>query len=435
MTGIPGAGALSGVVFLKALFCLTLSVGSLALLRVLQNRPWELRALQGCVMLGICGKFLLPFLLHSIYHLTDLHSDAALYYLPQTIRFLEGAIPYRDFTSSYSILFLPLLSPAVLLWRSVGAIALTMLVLETLMLGLYVGTVGPDRALYHWRAALLYTFSPISFYWTAVSGHNGVVIAFFTMTALVLANRDRNVFAGIAATLSFLCSKILAFLSWPAIVFLPGRGRRKAILAPVAALAVMAVLPVFGIDVLLPLKREFGAHTSGNLWFLASVIFPGLCHTPLWHILPLLTFTPIFLVFFLRYVTGNKGLDSSLRFNAAAAMIAGTNLLFMMFSHKSYSFYTTMFLVFLVHSLVGRAPFRWRTLIPLAFLGATTTLEGAFWLAIRATDYHLVQPATMILFFLDAAIIACYLFYVAVCWKLLRPENPAILSGIGCRRW
>jgi len=421
--GIDTLPGLSAAVSLKALFCFALAGGSLILLRLFQDRLWELRALRYGVVIGIAAKFLIAVWLYGVLHPVTLNSDATLYYLPQTDAFLKGAIPNRDFASSYSILFLPLLSPAVWLWHSVGAIALTMLVLETLTLRLYLGATGSAPALYRWRAALLYTFSPISFYWAAVSGHNGVVIAFFTMTALVLANRGGIRFAGVAAALSFLCSKLLALLSWPAIVFWNVRGWRKAILAPVAALAVMAVLPLFGIDVLMPLKHEFDAHTSGNLWFLASVIFPRLRHTPVWLLLPLLTFVPFFLMFFRRYVTGNDRLDSSSRFNAAAAMIAGTNLLFMIFSHKSYSFYTTMFLVFLVHSLVGRAPCRWLTLIPLAFLGATTTLEGALWLALRATNYHLGQPMTRILFSLDAAIIACYLYYVAICWKLLRPER------------
>jgi len=421
----PGTELLSGTggLPLKAFFCLTLSIGSLVLLQFFKNRPWELKALRLGVVLGITGKFMVTLLLYAVCHPADLHSDAAIYYLPQTLRFLDGAVPNRDFASSYSFLFLPLLSPGVSLWHSVGSIAITFLVMETLMIALYVRTRDTDRQLYRWRAALLYTLSPISFYWTAVAGHNGVIIAFFTMVALILANRRRTVAAGVAAAFALLCSKLLAVLSWPAVIFLHVRGWRKAALVPLAAVALTALLPLFGIDVFHPLKKEFGSSTTGTVWFLASEIVPGFRGTWAWQYGPLLLFAVLFLMFFLRYLKSNTSRDNSRRFDAAAAMIAGTNLLFMALSRKSYVFYTTMFLIFLIHSLVGRGAYKFRELLPLAFLGATTALVGLQWPAILATDYHLTDPIVLFLLTLDGTILACYLYYAALCWRLLKPDT------------
>ena len=416
---LSGTGGLP----LKALFCLALSIGSLVLLQLFQNRPWELKALRFCVVLGIAGKFLVTLLLYAVCHPADLNSDAAIYYLPQTLHFLDGAVPNRDFASSYSFLFLPLLSPGVSLWHSVGSITLTLLIMETLMLVLYIRTRDTGRQLYRWRAALLYTLSPISFYWTAVAGHNGVIIAFFTMVALLLANRRRTVSAGVAAAFALLCSKLLAVLSWPAVIFLHVRGWRKAALGPLAAVALTALLPLFGIDVFRPLKKEFGSSTTGTIWFLASEIFPGFRETWVWQYLPLLLFASLFLVFFLRYLGSNTSRDNSRRFDAAAAMIAATNLLFMALSRKSYVFYTTMFLIFLIHSLVGRRSYKVRELLPLAFLGATTAIVCPLWQAILATDYHLTDPIVLFLLTLDGTILACYLYYAAFCWRLLRPDT------------
>ena len=421
----PGIELLSGTggVPLKAFFCLALSIGSLVLLQFLQNRPWELKALRLGVVLGIAGKFLVTLLLYAVCRPVDLHSDAALYYLPQTLHFLDGAIPNRDFASSYSFLFLPLLSPAVSLWHSAGSITLTLLILETLMLVLYVRTRDTGRRLYRWRAALLYTISPISFYWTAIAGHNGVIIAFFTMVALVLANRRRTLAAGVAAAFALLCSKLLAVLSWPAVIFLHVRGWRKAALVPLAAVALTAFLPLFGVDVFHPLKKEFGSSTTGTIWFLVSEIFPGFRGTWAWQYLPLFLFASLFLMFFLRYLGSNTSRDNSLRFDAAAAMIAATNLLFMALSRKSYVFYATMFLIFLIHSLVGRGSYKFRELLPLAFLGATTAIAGPLWPAILATNYHLTDPLALLLLTLDGTIIACYLYYATLCWQLLRPDT------------
>ena len=51
---------------------------------------------------------------------------------------MAGEIPHRDFTTSYGLLFPYLLAPGLLLWRSVGAVVLTMILVETAMLAVYV---------------------------------------------------------------------------------------------------------------------------------------------------------------------------------------------------------------------------------------------------------------------------------------------------------
>jgi hypothetical protein len=202
------------LLFLKLAFCATLALGSAAAFLICRDKPQEVRLYRRAVLVASAARIVGCILLYTLAPELNLWSDATRHYYPQTVRVLAGQIPYRDFPSSYSPLFQVLLAGPVSLWRSVGAVVLTMLALDLAALWLYVRRPEADP-IRTWRTAFLYSLSPISVYWVAVTGYNGPVIAFATMAGLILAERGRPWLAGLASALGFLSSKLLALLSWP----------------------------------------------------------------------------------------------------------------------------------------------------------------------------------------------------------------------------
>jgi hypothetical protein len=261
--------------------------------------------------------------------------------------------------------------------------------------------------IYGWLVAFIYSFSPISFYWVAITGYNGPIIAFFVMPALILSERGKDVWASISMA-SFLCCKLLAFLAWPGIVFYTRHRWAKRLSPAIALVLLFAVLPMtFGVDTLMPLKLEFFKSTSGNVWYLISAVFPGLKESRAFQVLPVASFAlasiPLFILF-LR----EKKVNADSGFDRAVAFIATSNLLFMILSKKAYTFYMAMTLLFLIHTIVRYRGFSVWHVLALAFMGATTTLE----------PYLYIYKSDQIrwLFGVDTVVIGCYAYYAVLCF-------------------
>jgi hypothetical protein len=352
------------------------------------------------------------------------NSDAALFYFPGTLKFLSGQVPYRDFNTSYSVLFYPFISSPVFLWRSLGAIVLSMLLIETVMIFTYLYRSYKKDFDNRWIVAFLYCFSPISFYWVAMTGYNGVIITLFVMLALIFAEDGKAISTSISMALSFLCCKLLAILAWPGIIFYTHRAWMKMMILPAMLLTFLALLPLISIDILLPIKLEFFQTTSGNLWYLVSIVFPGLKKSWAWQVLPILSFAVAFMPLFILYLREHM-IDTEDRFDRATAFIATTNLLFMIFSKKSYTFYMPMMLIFIIHTIVRNNRYTIKHLIPLSFLGATTTVEPYLYQNSRYIDH-------MILFILDIMVVGCYMYLAIICFIISLPSlNPTLISSRG----
>ena len=148
----------------------------------------------------------------------------------------------------------------------------------------------------------------------------------------------------------------------------------KRSLPMAVALSAILALPMAGLDTLQPVTRELFTQSGGNVWFLLQLAAPGIQGTLPWKILPPLAFLAAFAALFVAFWR-QREVPPEARFDTAAALIAATNLLFMLLSRKSYTFYAAMFLLLAVHALARDDRSLLRHLPALVWLGASTTLE------------------------------------------------------------
>jgi hypothetical protein len=405
----------------KLALCVSLTLFSALAFSFLKNKTYEIRAYRLLIAGAIAAKALAIVAIYSFVPDLNAGSDATIYYYPQAQNVLSGQLPYRDFISHYSFFFPLLLAPALRVWQSVGAIVLTMFALETLMILLYLSrwiqADYPNRL----RVAFLYSFSAISIYWVDITGYNGPIIALFALTSLIFAHRKKDSLSVVFAVLGFLFSKLLMFLSYPAILLF-GRGNRtrKSLSAVVAIACYYAALSAFGIDIFQPIEHEMTRVTSGNIWFLLSPLVPeSISGTFLWSYAAILSFSLVCVPMILLYVRSMNG-ERRNEFDAAMAFIAAMNLAFFILSKKSYTFYMPMAFIFILHTLVFMRADRagsGRELLPAFFLSATTTFETNLYQPLR-DGMTTIEPARMLgLWIVDLITVACYGYLMIVCFK------------------
>jgi hypothetical protein len=405
----------------RLIFCTALAFASLFVFLYIKDKPYEIRAWKALIASIIGLKAACVYVLYTRFAALNTGSDAVQYYYPQAQKVLSGQIPYRDFASSYSYLFQLLFVPMLSLWHSLGAIVLTMLLFETGMIALYLGFSARPGSPTPWRVAFLYSCSPISFYWVAMTGYNGAIIAFFTMACLVFAQRRKSLYAAFFSVLGFLSSKLLMLLNFPAVIFYEFRGWERRALFAFSFLAISIVVPLAaGIDVLMPLRTEVVIRTSGNFWFLIMpFVREGARLDPAWYLLSLGSLAAAFSVLLVSFWRSKQQLSLN-DFDSAAAFIAAVNLVFLILALKSYTMYLPMALIFVLHTVVVNARGRrdlLKGLVPVALLGATTTIEPIL--------YHIVDgwklsgPARTVaaLWTIDLLVLACYAWLALFCYR------------------
>ncbi len=421
--------------WLKVLLSLASSLLSVGVFYWLRGTSSEIAILRSAVVGVTILKFPACVLLYLFATPDVLGSDANLYYLPQANRVLSGEIPYLDFSSSYAPLFPVLLIPGLLVWPSPGSIVLTMLLVETGMLVTYALCCGRRRTASCWRVLFLYCLSPLSWYWVGAVGYNNVVIALFAMVALALAESGRDRAAGMFAALGLLFAKITMVLAWPGILFLRARGLFWRA-APLALLAIaLLALGLVGLDVSeRALNYEYSA-TSGNLWFLVcmlsdldvdSVVIKRLSMIALFF-----TLAPLCGLFLVRRVRRGSG-----GFDSAAALVATVNLIFMVLAYKTFPWYFSAFLIFVLHTLMLDPRPRLRGLIPLVLLGSFSNLEPRLENVIRAKDLGIQSWEGGTLFALDTVLLGAVLYWTVLCLRRAlvaehKPSNNSVCRGSG----
>lgn len=388
----------------------------LLLFLYINGKPWEGKAYRWLVVAMIVAKIAACIIVYIKWPTLNRYSDAVQYYYPNALEVLSGKLPNRDFISVYSILFIAIMAGAVAIWRSIGAIVLTVLLMETLMIAVYLWRcrrMNYDRG---WRTVFLYSILPFSFYWTAFNGHNGVLVACWMMFALVAAEAGRDVLAGILGAVGFLTTKVLALVAWPIIVLFKPKGLVKRALPLAIALVMTAGLLLFHINVL-SFIIDYKCITSGNIWFVISKIAPSLERHSAWHMLPVVVFTAAFLamiiVFMQRQRSGGKS-----GFNETVAFMASAFLLFMVTSKMTYNYYIVMSLIFIVHTLTLNNRHVVRRIIPVVFIGTVSLLEQYLWYKSMFRTYAFTTGGGLLLFGLNIAMIASYVYLFVVCFKV-----------------
>jgi hypothetical protein len=399
----------------QAWLCTALALGSLCVFAGVSGRPSETKVLRRLVYAVTAAKAVLIPALYLSLPIASVTTDAALYYLPQTLQALSGKIPYRDFATSYSPFFHVLLMPGVLIWPHPGSIVATFFTVEVALIALYARRFGRARPAQTWRVLFLYCWSPISFFWVAVTGHNSVLIALFAMIALLLADSKRDRSAGLAAVVGLAFSKLTMILAWPAIVFFP-RGSILRRMVPLFVLA--ASFPVLlhaRIDVLDRALHGGYVATTGNLWFLAAVMFSESVDSApikLASMLSLLGSEAILVGLYLRSVRLRE--DDAGAFDRASALYSACALVFMLLAYKTSPWYLPLCLIFLVHTLLCSGS-SVAALIPLALLGGLTTLEPAL---SGGLGYLLGLDGRRLLVFVDLVVVACLAYHAERCIRI-----------------
>jgi hypothetical protein len=407
---------------LKFSFCAILSSGSIILYYFTKNKPWRKRLYIPLVCLGYLARFGAVFIIYSSKLSFQLTSDASNYYLPQAMDFISGKIPYYDFESSYSILFLPLISIPLLIWKSVGSIVVTMTLMDGAALGTYLWFCQKAKFSKSWDVALLYTYCPISLYWISIVGHNGSIIALGLMISFILAQHGKHYYSGVSAALGFLFCKLLAILFWPAIIFYANDGRIKRAAPMAAAIACLSMAMLWGINCISPVSNEIGNYTSGNIWFFISRFIPGFMGSIMWNILPVLTFSITFLLLFKIYLNNSDNIISH-KFDSTVAFAAMTNLFFLILSKKSNTFYLTMSLLPMIHVLLKHERgLPWK-LLSLAYIGSITTIEMYLWHSPSFSENVLGSYRGIIFIGMELLLIGSYLYLAVTCLKAISPIN------------
>jgi len=416
--------------FYKIILCIVataVGVGGLALMR---RSPREDALLRWLIPAAWAARAALAVGIYALAPELVRHSDAVAFYLPETRELLRGLMPYNGFGTSYGPLFHALLAPGVALWSSAGAITLTMLAAEGLLLASYVrlGTFFGDTLRFR-RVAWIAVTSPLFVYWNGVGGYNSVLIALFAGLGLIAAARGRHLAAGLAGAMAFAGCKALGVLAWPAIILYDGSNRwRRA--APIAAmLAILAVGALGGWDVLMPLKRQHDSWSGGNLWFLASVVLPGLHGSVLVSVLSAIALATAITAGTRRFLCLPTGSPAA-GFERAVAYLVWILVVFMLLSKKSMLMYRPMLLPFAAHLLLRQSG-TLKALVPVLALGLLATVQiQSLWLdEMIASRHFLTTPAGCAVLVADLVRMAALAAIGLSAWRSLAPGRPGGQPG------
>ena len=330
------------------------------------------RAFFGAFLLSRLGLFLLVFALLRV----PVRGDALGYYWPEGLAAMQGLLPYRDFDSSYAPMHGFLDAAVLRVWQSPRALILFALLAEAVALPLWMRLgrrVRPEPTVR--RAALLYLVSAISLQFCALDGQDNVVIALLLAAAISLVLARRELLAGAMVGLSAVAVKVIP-LGYVPVLFAatPRRWRWAAGLVGVVALGYGAFWRVLGAAVLMPLTREGGLKSAGDLPYVVEAVtgrtLPGAVSTVL--------LAGVCAAVLLR-VLGRvrRASEIGTRVEAMLFGVAATTLALELFSKKSWPPYLMLVLFPLLLSVASRGSV-W-AVAGVGVFGAVALVEHSYW--------------------------------------------------------
>ena len=325
----------------------------------------------------ICGAFLLiriaifgiVFLLFRVAP----RGDVPAYYFPEASAALHGALPYRDFRSSYAPLHSYLDGAVLLVWHSQLGLILFAICVEFLLLALWL-RVGDE--LFSERdlrvGSVLYVTSAISLQYVAIDGQDNVLVALLILVSLWMAMRSRIALSGIFTALAVVMVKLIPLFYAP--VFFAGLRRRSA--WTLGFMGVVAAgyggFAALHVPLLQPLALEGPLKSAGTLPYviesLAGLGFP----VGLWR-------TVMVLVLGVTYGLvwrASIGRTDAARVWSMLWAVAASTLVLLLFANKSWPAYLVLIL-FPLCTLVAGSGLWARVLF--ALFGIVALVEHSFW--------------------------------------------------------
>lgn len=348
------------------------------------------------------------------------YSDLVLYYHSEAVLAVGGQLPYIDFPTSYGPLFPYVAGVGLLVWPERAAIALVMIAFEVASVLLFVrraATVGGTQIETINKCLFVYLCSPAALYWSGMLAYNSSIVLFFWVLSISFLVRGSYAASLGLVGASIVVGKFLGVLVAP--VWLAAGRRRVPVLAlfGLGALVLTAWLRQQGVDLLLPLVREGGRSTSGNIWFLLSGLVALSADGVLWRYGPL-SILALSLATLAAWLWSRW--KQSPTVTEVCAAVAATGWLFMLLSKKSYPHYVPMFLLFFVFAVSAHRPQNPRWAVLLAMIGLVGILEPGIWNGLGQPQWlSAVEPSgrTALYYALivaDATMVGAGAYYLAV---------------------
>ena len=367
-----------GVIVLAGKLLIALLGGGLMVALVLSARPrtLETRRFDALAVALVAASRLALFIVVYLVRGESVTSDVGDFYYAEGRAILDGAVLYRDVTTSYAPLFPFILAGVLSLWDTAKAIVLFAIVLEVLSVPLWlrVGRQHFEEPVVR-GAALLYAAAPVPLVNVALNGQNQVWISLLlAISLLALARRDTV--SGIAQGVVLVAVKLLGLLYVP-VLWLFARRRTMWTIGFVAPIVVVyGACLAAGLtwdELLVPIRIQGDLMTAGNLGYFLSIIGLDPRAPSLQRATTVLTMLGLAAVFLVSWRRGAAQRPANVIHLLTLVLIT---LLFLF--KKSYPSYLVMsfFTICLSLAAGGLAP---RTIVAFAIFSGAAVLESSLY--------------------------------------------------------
>jgi hypothetical protein len=425
---------MAAIVFKLGLAVLAGLLGAWVLRTRLMDLP-ERSFLLGAVALQLIPALGIFLILYGVGPLEPT-SDVPSYYVPAARAALAGQLAFRDFTLSYSPLFANLGAALLFVWNSGKVFALFAILLNATGLLWWHAAAGAcfERSTVRQCTVLYATSGHVLT--QALLGTNQAWVSAALAASCTLLMRDRSVASGFAQAVAASTTKVLALLFWPVLwICAPRRSRwTAAAILPTAGVYIAFVTAGAGPGLLYPLTHEGKLISPGNVPYLLDLALGSL--GPLEHVVFDITMAAALALTTIWLYVRVRGLQAQDRRTVLLAGLALTGLVFMLFSKKSFTGYVIFVMYPVVLVLVrGVTNMPARVIFLLGF-NVLLVVEPSLWFhlggnhsALRAWFTTVGGPVVAGFVFLDAALIACYVYlaWLSIC-GLRRTADGAMSS-------
>ena len=385
----------------------------------------------------LISRFSLYALLFFVLHIAP-RGDIPAYYFPQATSVLHGALPYRDFASSYAPLHPYLDGAAILLWHSPLAIILLAILFEAVLLPVWL-KLGRD--LFSEQrvrtATILYIASPISLQFVAVDGQDNVIVALLLALGILCLVRHRAVLSGALVALGAVCIKFLPLLFVPAF-FLAAQRRLRWLLGCLGVLAIgYGSFALLHLPLLSPLTNQEDLKTASNLTYLIESVFNLTIPARLGDGFLLL----VLLAILALMARALQQASPAARLRVLTFATAAFTLALLVFSKKSWPPYL-MFALFPICLVLDEEAHRRLRMAAFALFSMVAVVVQSFWATVfdlpLAPAFHQIllsqRPAALFFLALQILIVAGYLWlFIESLQQIVKLGRSSIIDAAPAR--